>query len=92
MVEIRFNFPVEEDAHKLHDEMNKFFQGSNLFVENNVIINPIKTDLSDPNKPIWYYLVDIRKDNSDTKIEKFTSISGGLLSIMSGARQVWALA
>lgn len=90
MVEICFMFPVEEDAHKANYEMNKFFQGSTVFVENNIVITPVKKKKDQKDKPIWFFYFDISKNTDDTETEKYIEISGGLLNLVNKGRDVWA--
>ena len=90
MVEICFIFPVEEDAHKANYEMSKFFQGSKIFIENNLIITPVKKKKDEKNRPMWFFYLDISQNEEDNKTEKYIEISGGLLNLVNKGRDVWA--
>ena len=90
MVEICFIFPAEEDAHKANYEMCKFFQGSQIFIDNNVVISPVSKKKDKKDKPIWSFYLDISQNSDDTKIEKYIEISGGLLNLVNKGRDVWA--
>ena len=92
MVEIEFKFPVESDAHKAHLAMSKFFQGSEVFKENYILMNPVMKNSENPDKLVWSFKFDISTGETDTAIEKYIDISGGLLNIMNGTREVWAFA
>lgn len=90
MIEIRFQFPAKEDAHKANYEMCKFFQGSKVFVDNNLVVTPVKKDVDKKNEPLWFFYLDISQSDADTEIEKYLELSGGLLSIVNAGRDVWA--
>jgi hypothetical protein len=96
MIEIKFIFPVESDAHKLNAEMNKFFQGSQAFVENTIMVNPVKKESDKKHGTMWTFRVDIfsTSESADNKsectVEKYIEISGGLLSLVNKGRDVWA--
>lgn len=93
MVEIKFKFPVEEDAIRAHESINKFFQGSKVFENNFVLVNPIhKIEDSSSEKKYWMFLLDISYGEEDTEIEKYIEFSGGTLNLFNGKKQVWAIA
>ena len=92
MIEIRFIFPEESDAHKANAEFCKFFQGSKAFIENNIVITPVKKDTDYKDRTIWNFYFDISRGAEDTDIEKYTEISGGLLNLVTKGKDVWAFA
>lgn len=92
MIEIRLIFPMKADAHKANAEICKFFQGSKLFIENNIIVTPVKKDTDKKNRPFWYFFIDISQSKDDINIEKYIEITGGLLDIVNQGKNVWAFA
>ena len=91
MVEIIFRFPVEEDAHKAFMSMSNFFQGSNVFINNYIIINPVKKVTQENDRPYWKFEFDISSGEDDTTIDKFKVITCGQLDLINGARKIWAI-
>lgn len=90
MYEIIFAFPIEKDAHTMHMSVNEFFQGSNLFIDNNIIINPVKKIVSENSKPHWEFAVDFSSGEDNATLDKIKVITGGQLSLMNGDHHVWA--
>lgn len=90
MVTMEFDFPVERDAYKFRDNVNKFFSGSFLEKEDQIIISSVKKSKND-SRDIWSFNLVFCKDKNDVNLdEKYVKISGGTLDLMNGARQVWA--
>lgn len=90
MIEIKFVFPVKHDAYKMNIDMNHFFQGSQVFIDNNVIVTPVKKTRTNDGKHIWHFYLYISKDDQDVTVEKSREINGGMLNIVNKNRNVWA--
>lgn len=89
MIEIKLVFPIESDAHNAQQNICNFLRGSKVFIENNVVVTPIKKNV-DNLKESWYFYIDISQNESDTIIENFAEIAGGRLNIVNKNRDVWA--
>ena len=92
MVTMEFEFPVERDAYKFRDNVNKFFSGSFFEKEDQIVLSPVKKSQND-SYDLWSFKLMFCKDKNDVDInEKYIKISGGTLDLMNGTRQVWAFA
>lgn len=91
MIEVKFIFPIKSDADTANDLICNFFAASKMFVENRIIVGPVKKDKEKPSgRPYWYFLFDICEDSNDTNIEKFCEISGGILGGLNNKeRNIW---
>lgn len=87
MIQVDFEFPVKEDAHKMFSKINNFIQGSDVSNKNFVEVKPVKKD---PEKQCWYFIIYISTGKDDTIVEKYTKVSGGLLNLVNKGKDVWA--
>ncbi len=92
MVTIEFEFPVKKDAYKFRNDVNKFFSGSFLERDDQLVLSPVKKS-QDNSRNVWCFKLMFCKDNNDVDVdEKYIKISGGTLDLVNGSRQVWAFA
>lgn len=84
MVELKLIFSVESDAHNAQQYICTFLQGSKVFVENNVVVTPIKKYV-DNFKEKWYFYIDISHNESDIVIESYIEI---FLSLKEGPYEI----
>ena len=93
MIEIKFMFPVKEDAHKANYKICQNFAGSKAYKNNNIVITPVDEDHDKKDNPIWYFFINLYQNSEDTTIEKHIELSGGLLNIVNrDGHDVWAFA
>ena len=95
MHEIHLTFIEKEDADKANNLLCSFFQGSELYIHNHIVITPIKKEIQvvkDQEVPRWAFNICFYDDISDTNetIVKRSIISTGELNVMM-VKQVWAL-
>lgn len=95
MHDIHLIFIDKEDADKANELLCKFFQGSELFIDNHIVVTPVKPEYQVVDKGIvdrWAFNVCFFNDISDVNEETIKQIvvSAGELNIMN-RKTVWAL-
>ena len=95
MYEIHLTFIEREDAVKANDLLCSFFQGSELYIHNHIVITPIKKEtqiVNDSEIARWAFNICFYDDISDPNetVVKRSVISTGELNVMM-LKKVWAL-
>lgn len=85
MLNIHIIFSDPKDAYRANTKVCEFFQGSKAFIENDIVVTPVKTETPDDDKKFWAFDISFY----DSEIEKNITLSSGELSIM-GIKKVWA--
>ena len=87
MLEFKLRFPVKEDAEKLNEIVCGWFQGSPMFIKNDIVVTPVKTTWVD-NKLNWIFSVCI--DDGLGQINDI-NLEAGSLGIQVSEDLVWAI-
>ena len=87
MLEFKLRFPVKEDAEKLNEIICGWFQGSPMFISNDIVVTPVKTTWVD-NKLNWIFSVCI--DDGLGQINDI-NLEAGSLGIQVSKDLVWAV-
>ena len=87
MIEFMLRFPVKNDAEKLNEIICGWFQGSPMFVNNDIVVTPINTIWIN-NKFNWIFSVCI--DDGVEQVNRI-NLEVGTLGIQVSKDLVWAV-
>ena len=87
MLEFKLRFPVKEDAEKLNETICGWFQGSPMFVNNDIVVTPVETTWIN-NKLNWIFSVCI--DDGSEQVN-YINLEAGSLGIQVSDDLVWAI-
>ena len=87
MLEFKLRFPVKEDAEKLNEIICGWFQGSPMFVNNDIVVTSVRTSWVN-NKLNWIFSVCI--DDESEKVNRI-DLEVGSLGIQVSEDLVWAV-
>lgn len=87
MLEFKLRFPVKEDAEKLNEIICGWFQGSPMFINNDIVVTPVKTTWAN-NKLNWIFSVCI--DDGSEQVNHI-NLEAGSLGIQVSKDLVWAV-
>lgn len=87
MLEFKLRFPVKEDAEKLNEIICGWFQGSPMFISNDIVVTPVETRWIN-NKLNWIFSICI--DDGSEQVNHI-NLEAGSLYIQVSEDLVWAI-
>ena len=87
MLEFKLRFPVKEDAEKLNEIICGWFQGSPMFINNEIVVTPVETTWIN-NKCNWIFSVIIYEGMLPRKC---INLEAGLMGLEVTKNLVWAV-
>ena len=83
MLEIKFRFPEKKDAEKFNEMVCGFFQGSKVFIENDIVVGPVYTSWKKNKQNHCFELTF-----ADESIDRSITIEGAELTILK-IKKIW---